>query len=203
MRITDIQLQKKNQNRASFSVDGQYCFSLTITQYADKTHLKIGYELQPEELVELQKLYQQTNLRLSTIDWIYRRPRSCQEVRLRLKLKGLGLEEAEKLVAELQNEGYLNDAEFARWWVESRSNKTGWSRAKIQAELKVKGLEPELINSTLQNSFDDETEKAALLNLIHKKRSKYDSRQKLIAYLVGKGFRYSSIREALAEEDTP
>ena len=66
----------------------------------------------------------------------------------------------------------------------------------LEGELRNKGIDQKLIKEKLQ---DDDTH--ALYNLIQKNKhkSKYADHKKFIAFLMGKGFRYSSIVDALAD----
>ena len=54
MKITDISLQARDNNRVNVSVDGVYSFSLDIAQVTD-LNLKVGRELSDGELEELQE----------------------------------------------------------------------------------------------------------------------------------------------------
>lgn len=55
---------------------------------------------------------------------------------------------AEAVVADLTARGYLDDAAFARHWVETRSAR-GYGAARLRAELRVRGVAGALIESAL------------------------------------------------------
>jgi regulatory protein len=54
----------------------------------------------------------------------------------------------EEVVADLTARGYLDDALFARHWVETRSAR-GYGRARLAAELRARGVAPALVHEAL------------------------------------------------------
>ena len=99
-----------------------------------------------------------------------------------------------KVLDRLLEKGYLDDAKFARFYVENRHQRQGISPRRLEQELRKKGLSSELIAEALASSPRDES--AELEKLIRKKRARY-SDDKLKAYLLRQGFSYSAISDAL------
>ncbi|HRV76388.1 MAG TPA: regulatory protein RecX, partial [Candidatus Saccharimonadales bacterium] len=133
---------------------------------------------------------------------IYARPRSEYEIRTKLRLKKFEQEEIDQLVDKLKKEGYLNDKEFANWWVNSRKLTRNISSLKLKSELAQKGIKGEVVEDALANNFSKEDELNSLKDLVKNKKNKYESEQKLMSYLVSKGFNYSQIKEVLNKEET-
>ncbi len=68
---------------------------------------------------------------------------------------------AEAVLDRFEEVQLIDDAEFARMWVRSRSQTRSLARSAIRRELAGKGIEPELAEEALgQISADDETEAA-------------------------------------------
>ena len=150
MKITDISLQARNNNRVNVSIDGVYSFSLDIAQVTD-LNLKVGCELSDGELKELQEESQFGKLYMRALEYCLRRPHSVKEVRdylwrktqptLRKGQTGMNNpvvyseRVASRVLSKLQQKAYVNDDEFARWWVENRQLSKGVSRRKLTAEL--------------------------------------------------------------------
>ena len=150
MIITDVSLQAHNNNRVNVSIDGVYSFSLDIAQVTD-LNLKVGRELSDRELEELQEESQFGKLYMRALEYCLRRPHSVKEVRdylwrktqttLRKGLTGMNNpvvyseRVASRVLSKLQQKSYVNDEEFARWWVENRQLSKGVSRRKLTAEL--------------------------------------------------------------------
>lgn len=77
------------------------------------------------------------------------RPRAIAEVRRRLSTAGYRPELVEAALERLLALGYLDDAAFARNWVESRDRARPRGEPALRRELALKGIEPGLIEATL------------------------------------------------------
>ncbi len=116
-----------------------------------------------------------------------------------LKTKGYPLNCIEKAVQKLGEYGYINDENFAKEYVKLYCQKDGIK--KIKFALKNKGVEDEIIENSLQNYLTDEIQEKTCLNLAKKKAKNIQldgkGKQKLFAYLAGKGFDFEIIRRAV------
>jgi len=213
VKITDISIQAKNKDRVNVSVDGNYRFSLDITQVGE-LGLKVGREYSEDELVELETESQFGKLYGRALEYVLMRPHSAREVRDYLWRKtrttkvrvrdtnelrekpGVPEAIAERVYKRLEKRGHLDDEKFAQYWVENRQLRRGISSRKLVAELRSKGVEQTVIENAMQNSLRGE--KGELEKVIAKKRAKYPDDQKLIAYLMRQGFTYDTIRDALS-----
>lgn len=211
MKITSISVQAKNQDRVNISVDGQYRFSLDIFQVGD-LGVKVGKEYNEEELVELETESQFGKLYGRTLEYCLLRPHSIREVRDYLwrktrdrrgkegkLIKGYPGSLAERVLAKLEQKGYVDDEKFARWWVESRNLVKGTSLRKLRAELQAKGVAGQVIDAVLAES--DRNDESEIKKIIAKKQVRYPDEQKFIQYLARQGFSYDEIKSALASDD--
>lgn len=211
MKITDISLQARDNNRVNVSVDGVYSFSLDIAQVTD-LNLKVGRELSDGELEELQEESQFGKLYMRALEYCLRRPHSVKEVRdylwrktqptLRKSRTGMNNpvvyseRVASRVLRKLQQKAYVDDDEFARWWVENRQLSKGVSRRKLTAELRSKGVHADIIAQTFEKT--DRTDDQELRKVIAKKHRRYaGDRQKFVQYLVRQGFSYDDVVSAL------
>ncbi len=141
------------------------------------------------------------------------RPRSEKEIKdyLKLKTKNLELktqnEIVNSIIKRLKEHKFLDDEEFARWWIEQRTKIKPRAWKVIQYELKQKGIEEETIQSqftiyNLQFTNEDMAKK-----LIQKKISRYkdlpkqEAYQKLGRFLASKGFDWGVIKKVLSNID--
>ena len=211
MKITDISLQARDNNRVNVSVDGVYSFSLDIAQVTD-LNLKVGRELSDRELEELQEESQFGKLYMRALEYCLRRPHSVKEVRdylwrktqpaLRKRQTGMNNpvvyseRVASRVLRKLQQKAYVDDEAFARWWVENRQLSKGVSRRKLTAELRSKGVHADIIAQTLEKT--DRTDEQELRKVIAKKHRRYaGDRQKFVQYLVRQGFSYDDVVSTL------
>jgi regulatory protein len=215
MRITDISLQTHNPNRVNVSIDGKFRFSLAIAQVTD-LGVKKGSEIDESELEIIEAESQFGKLYARTLEYCLMRPHSIREVREYLWRKtrttnyktrsgeikqreGVAQAIADRVLAHLQEKGYVDDVKFTRWWVESRNLTKGSSLRKLTAELRAKGVAVSTIEEVLKAS--ERTDEDELAKMIAKKRAKYADDQKLIQYLARQGFDYDTIKQSLRTLD--
>jgi regulatory protein len=211
MKITALTPQQKSDNRVNVIVDGKYRFSLDVYQVID-LGIRVGKEYSETELVELETESQFGKLYGRALEYCMMRPHSGKEVRdylyrktLDVRTKTGGIRKgADKAVAErvfnrLVEKGHIDDEQFTRWWVENRSLKKGASRRKLEAELRVKGVDLQIIEKHLADSA--RTDDDELRKVIAKKSGRYSDPQKLMRYLARQGFSYDDIKSALQDAD--
>jgi regulatory protein len=196
MLVTKISVQVKNTDRVNIFVDGKYELSLSMDQLLEQK-LKSNTEISQQDLKKLRKLSADGKLRARALEWVLSRPHSNKELSDYLKRKGADSSFIEKTVEEFNFKGYQNDANFAKWWVENRQRKNKSNR-EITLELRQKGVSLEVIDLVMADIND---QKQRLADLIKSKKLliKYPDNQKLIKYLMSKGYSYSDIAEVLAE----
>lgn len=211
MKITAITAQVKNKDRVNVMVDGAYRFSLDIFQVSD-LGIKVDHDYSEEELLALEQESQFGKLYGRALEYTMMRPHSEKEVRDYLWRKtrttrdkegrekpGVAQETADRVYDRLKQKQYIDDAKFARYWVENRSVMKGASRRKLQMELRAKGVDTALIEAALAETERDELDD--LRRVVAKKRARYDDEQKFMAYLAGQGFSYDDIKTVLQDND--
>lgn len=215
MKITDISIQARNPDRVNVSVDGKYRFSLDIMQVTE-LGIKVGNDYTEEELAELENESQFGKLYARALEYTLMRPHSAKETRdylwrktrpTKVRVKqtnqlrekaGVSQVIADRVYDRLVQRGHINDANFARYWVENRQQRRGISTRKLIAELRAKGVDQSIITEVMQNSPREE--KDEIRKVLAKKRHRYDDEQKLIAYLMRQGFSYEVIKDALSDD---
>jgi regulatory protein len=73
------------------------------------------------------------------------RPRSEREVRRRLERGGCSAETIEAVLTRLREHGYIDDAAFARYWVDQRQTFRPRGARLLQAELRQHGVSTTLV----------------------------------------------------------
>jgi regulatory protein len=102
-------------------------------------------------------------LRLLTIE-----PRTRAELAQALRRDGVPAETAEAVLGRFTDVGLIDDAAFARAWVESRHYSRGLSRRTLSAELRRHGVETEEIREAV-GTLDPEQEVATARRLVEQK----------------------------------
>lgn len=133
------------------------------------------------------------------------RPRSEFEIRDRLKLKGYGAELIDSVVEGLRRAGEIDDARFAKLWVESRMHLNPAGDVVLRHELKTKGVSEQLIELALEGKAADYDEYAIALTIARERFAqlkKIDTRKALkrvYDFLIRRGFKYDTVRRITEE----
>lgn len=196
-KITKIESQKKRAGRVNVYVDEEFAFGLPEKLLIDFDIYK-GKEVSQAEI----ERYKAGNDLSKCLDKAYRflsyRPRSEKEIRDKLieKYPDTLVEEA---VAKLKDYNFVNDDEFARMWVNSRSS--GRSARALAFELKNKGVAKEVIEKALLD-IDSNAEFESALALVSSK-TKYQGLERDAAYkkiggfLSRRGYNYEIIKKVI------
>jgi regulatory protein len=102
------------------------------------------------------------------LDALTGQARSRRELRGKLAGKGVPDELAERLLDRFADVGLVDDAAFARTWVESRQRSRGLARRALAQELRRKGVDDETARTALDD-LDPEREEQAARALVRKK----------------------------------
>jgi regulatory protein len=129
---------------------------------------------------------------------------SVHTLKTKLLWRGLTDAEAEAIVKKLTDLNLLNDARYAESLLRDETEFRHKSRRYAKQKLAAKGIDKQIIDTTLEHQeTPEETELANVL--LHaeryvKRHPDLDLRQptKLIANLSGKGFDYALIKQAIA-----
>lgn len=192
-QITRLVAGKKNPGRINLYLDGEFAFALSIDEVV-KNGLKKGLELTVDQVEALKKnddlLWAYTKI----LNYLSFRPRTEFEVRARLKKYDITeTASVDWIINKLKENNYLSDLEFARWFVDSRMSNRPRSKKHLSAELCAKGVSADVINQVLLDLNDS----APLEALISKKATL--SRDKLLQFLLRRGFKYSAVQAKLDE----
>ena len=198
MKITAIKQQVKRADRYSIYIDEKYSCSFSEAELL-RLSLRIGQEITPVKLEELKNDAVLDKAYYRSLDLIMRRVRSEWELRDYLKRKDHTPEVIDSVVARLTDAGYVNDADFARRWVDNRRLLKSTSKRRLRQELKQKRVADDVIDAALGN--DETDERQVLRDLVEKKRSRYPDRLKLMQYLARQGYAYDDIKVVLENPD--
>ncbi len=134
----------------------------------------------------------------AAIQCLSRREFSGKELTEKLLQQGHAPELINDLLAALKAKDYQSDSRYCEMFVRTRMRQY-YGPIKIAYELKQKGLSSHLINNELSKHDDDWLQLIA--ELIDKKQrsSKPIATDKLIKFLLTKGFDYSLIKQALSQ----
>jgi regulatory protein len=119
------------------------------------------------------------------------RDRTVAEVRRRLEAEQVQPAVLEEAVAELERQGYLDDARYARRFAEDRRTIDAWGVERIERRLLAVGVDPALISAAIEERDAGEELEAALAVLRRRfTRAPSDDRgrERALGMLVRKGY---------------
>lgn len=192
-QITALKAQKRNHQRVSVYLDGDFAFGLSRIVAA---WLHVGQELSTEKIAELKIEDELEFAYQRAIRYIGYRMRSVSEVKQKLKQQDIDTVVIENVIERLQKSGLLNDLSFAQMWIENRSEFRPRSRRMLAVELKKKGIQSDIISQIIEETTSDEI---LAYTAAKKQARKYkhlewqDFRRKLSSFLARRGFSYSTI----------
>lgn len=198
MKITKITQQVKRADRYSIYLDGKYSFSLGEGELL-KLGLHSGQELTEQELVSFRDESDYGKWFDKTLNLLSYRMRSEWELRDYLKRKKAPEEYVEKIINKLSVNGYVNDEQFAKRWVENRRLLKPTSKRRLIQELRQKRIATDIIDAVFTEDETDEREQ--LRELVEKKRARYPDKLKFMQYLARQGYNYDDIKSVLSEEN--
>lgn len=132
------------------------------------------------------------------------RQRSTKEVYDYLKKKEYSEESINETIQKLNEYKFLNDEEFARTFTNSRQIK-GKSKRTIAFELKLRGINRETAEQTLDSSQDDlKTAKEYIEKRIHQFENLEPEKRKkrIISRLQARGYSWDVIKKLLEKINT-
>jgi len=88
--------------------------------------------------------------------YLNRRDRTETEVRAHLEGKGIDPGDVEQVIATLQDQGFVDDARYARLLAEDKRNLEGWGSERIRRTLSARGIDSELIEDALAADGDQQ-----------------------------------------------
>lgn len=136
-------------------------------------------------------------------------PRTRAELATALATRGVPAEAAEAVLTRFGEAGLIDDAAFARAWVETRQRGRGLGRSALAGELRRKGIDRDVVHDALELVNSDD-ELAAARQLVTRKLAGTRGvpaaarARRLVGLLARRGYpagvAYRVVREALAAE---
>ncbi len=191
-KITAIVVQKKNPKRVNIYLDGEFAFGLARITAA---WLQTGQTLDEEKIANLQTEDSREKALQQALLFLSYRVRSENEISQNLRKHEYTEPVIEETLERLRRDGFANDNEFARAWVENRNTFRPRGRRALTMELRQKGIDDSTIESVLEDVDDEALAYEAGLKKAGKLKVQEWSefRKKVSEFLVRRGFSYSVI----------
>jgi regulatory protein len=199
--ITAIKPQK-NKRRVNIYLDGKFGFGLDMENFV-KLGLKVEQILTEQEVEDIVKKSEFQKSLDKLLRFATFRPRSEKEVKDYFRRKEIHDSLTSKLFERLIRMGLIDDQKFAWWWVEQRQAFKPKSKRILQYELRIKGINKEIIETILSEVKIDEIKIAK--DLLKKKKfrweklPKLEAKRKMSEFLARKGFGWEEIKRSIED----
>jgi regulatory protein len=140
-------------------------------------------------------------------------PRTRSQLAAALRKKGIPDEVANEVLGRFEDVGLIDDAAFARAWVESRHYSRGLAGRALSAELKQRGVAVGEIRAAIDEQLGPDAEVSAARRLVDRKLGTTrglppEQRTRRLAGMLARkgypaGLAFRVIREALEAEGSP
>ncbi len=205
--VTAISSQVNDNDRCSVFLDGEFAFGLHA-QVVAAAGLSKGTALDRAECEKLirEDVYHRAWSR--ALSFLAHKARTCTEVRRRMNDIGAPADVSDRVVARLEDLGYLDDREYAARYVESRMRSRGYGPRRLAEELKKKGIprrDAEKAVAALDEAEVSQTLHDLAVRSLDRYRSVDDDRErrrKATAWLARRGYSYDRIRTMLDRVET-
>ena len=197
--MTVTKIEPVTKTRYKVYVDGQFAFVLYKGELS-RYHIAEDSELEEKTYQSIRKEIILKRAKLRAMHLLNDMGRTESQLRTKLLRNDYPSDIVEEAIAYVKSFGYINDAEYTRSFIENRKEKK--SKKEIYAALCQKGLPKDLIETALEECYADDDSIAAIEAIVRKKKfdpksTDYKEMQRMMGYLVRKGFRYDDIRQVI------
>ncbi len=175
---------------------------------AGKTGVLNNFEYSAEQFEEIKNKLETDKAEDIILKKLKARKRSENELRTELQHNNISENIINLLIDKYKKFKFINDTDYAQSYMHDKIRFGNKPKSIIISELKNKNINEEIINnaiSKLQTESDEnDIDMDTCLKLIKKKNRKYlgvkdniETKNKLIKYLLSKGFKYSTIEKCI------
>lgn len=172
-----------------------------------ETGLRKGDQLTEEMYQQLLLKDAYYRIRESALRLLARRAHSAFELKRKLIAKKHSSEQVKVVLSDLSNAGVLDDAVFAKSFIEEKIIEGKSGTSKIRSALMAKGVAREIIDRFLDETISQEEQyetamtvgKRKLKVLLSRNMPEHKVMQSLYSFLLGRGFSHDLIRDVTKE----
>lgn len=193
---------QKNGKRVNVYLDGRFGFGIDLDNLV-KAGIKVEKEFSEEEIAKIIKKAELAITYEKLLRFASLRPRSEKEINGWLTRKKVHQSLHKELFSRLKHLELIDDTAFAKWWIEQRTAFRPKGKRALEAELRQKGIDREIITEVLAETPLNEEKLAR--DLVEKKAYKWqnlpsrEAKIKKSRFLAGKGFSWEVIEKVLTK----
>lgn len=199
MVITAIERTRGRRGRVDVYVDGVARLQLG-REFAHTRLLRPGDLIDAEQLAALADADARAGAMQAAVAMLARRQHSEREVRRKLALRRVAAPVIDETIEKLRAARLIDDAEFARGWVQARDEGSPRGRRLLAQELRMRGVQMAVATTAAAAVADDEAAYRAAERRARALASlDYATfRLRMASFLQRRGFGWDTARTAIA-----
>lgn len=198
-QITALTLQRGRRERLNVFVDGTFAFGI-VREAATQAGLAVGMSLSDADVERLRGADDAAGFYNDALRFLSFRARSAAEMARYLRGRGADEAAVSSTLERLSRAGLVDDAAFARFWIENRNTFSPRGERALQAELRAKGVDRAGIDAALEDVQEGEDQRAYLAGLkrlrLLARLDEETFRRRMYGFLQRRGFDYETARTA-------
>lgn len=200
--ITQIAVQQKRKNRCSIFLDEEFAFGLDqdiVLQFG----LKKGDVLTEQQIEQILLNEEKKSAKDRALNFLSYRDRSEKEIRTKLRDVGYDENIIEWVIGELKRLKFLDDQRFAQSYAQTQMITRPVGEYFLKRELKQKGLDEELIEQTIEQTYSEKDQFSVALELAQQRKKRYQNIEEVKAkkrvsdFLLRRGFGWDVVAEVM------
>lgn len=200
-KITKIENQK-NEKRANIYIDDEFFLGVD-KEIIYMLRLREGKEIERESLQNIINEEMYIKAKNKALKLLHFSSRTEKEMRERLKKYEYEETVIDRVMDFLKEYDFINDQKYTERMIRSKSKGKKYGQNRIKQDLYRKGIHESMIEDTLLEEIDEETEYENAFSLAQKKMrtiSDTDKRkiyEKIGRYLAYRGYKYDLIKKVI------
>ena len=199
MMITEV--RRRRRSLYLLVLDGKEGPTVDVRTF-DESPYVVGSPITERQLEQLLELSEYNRARERALYLLGLRDYACKELMKKLLTEARPTI-AEQVVQRLTEVGLLDDERYAERMAQSMSRTKHYPKRRVAQELRRRGVDGETADCAAEELACEDFEQALALieKKYYNKMTDRDSRQKVMAALVRRGFSYDAIRQAMMAYD--
>ena len=193
-------LKEKRKGLTHVFIDGEYAMTLD-TMVLLENHIKEHSEIDDDELYILVKKSKERRANEKALTLLERRSHSKQELANKIA-RTMDRDSAVAAAEKMEEIGLVNDRDFAERYARELFERKKFGKIRVKQELKLKGIDKEIIEDVLLVYEDFDVEEQ-IKNILVSKYPLYKEDEKVkaraVAALQRRGFSFSDIRGVISD----
>jgi regulatory protein len=201
--ISALRAQEHDPQRVNVFIGGDFAIGVSLNTLASEG-LFVGKVIDEDDWAALERAERHDKTLQAALRALDTRPRSIAELRDRLQRKEFPPEAIDAAITRLADLGLVNDAEFARFWIENRQISRPRGAMALRDELRRKGVSNDVIAAAITELVPaaDDLERAmisarAVLPRYIAAADRLSFQRRLGGYLERRGFSFTTIRPVI------